>query len=279
MTMVSVVVPTYDDDPEHVREAVASALTQTYSQVEVIVVADGSTPAVEGAALNSLGPVTLLRQENAGPSAARNAGVRAAQGGLIICVDADDVLSPTYAAEGVCILTDDSRVSAAYSAVEPFGDLTSAPWPTRGVLRLEDFAQRSAVPVSSMFRRRDWERVGGFDETMRTGMEDHEWWIRLLGATGGTAAPMPTAVLRYRIRPASRSKLRAYADDLAVTRSRILANNPPPVLGQLLVGAWAATDAAEAEAARAWSDPWQLRRWGRALRRRLKRLRSFAQRG
>ena len=99
-------------------------------------------------------------------------------------------------------------------------------------------------------------------------MEDHEWWVRLLGHSGGVALPLPNAVLHYRVRPGSRSRTRPYADDLAETRHHILENNPSHVLRGMLEGAWAATDEAEAEAARAWSDHWQLRRWGRAIRRR-----------
>lgn len=266
--LVTIVIPTYDDDPEHLREAVASALAQTHPRVEVVVVDDGSSRPETHAALDALTSVTLVRQDNAGPAAARNAGAAAGSGEVIICLDADDTLSADYAAQASHILVNQPDACVAYPRVEPFGVI---PWPvrpTRGDLGLVDFAQRSAVPASSAYRRRDAAEAGGWDEQMRTGMEDHEWWIRLHGTHGGRAVPMPSAVLNYRTRDGSRSRIRPYADDLAITRQRILANNPPEVLAELLRGAWVATDTAEAEAARAWSDAWQLRRWGRALRRR-----------
>lgn len=266
--LVTIVIPTYDDDPQHLREAVASALAQTHPRVEVVVVDDGSSRPETHAALDALTSVTLVRQDNAGPAAARNAGTAAGTGDVVICLDADDRLSPDFVAQAVTVLGQEHRARVAYPRMEPFGSDTSTAWPTRGELTVRDFAQRSAVPVCSAFHREDWAAVGGWDEEMRLGMEDHEWWVRLLGHTGGTAAPLPSAVHHYRVRRGSRSRSRPYADDLAVTRHHILANNPPEVLAELLRGAWVATDTAEAEAARAWSDPWQLRRWGRALRRR-----------
>lgn len=266
--LVTIVIPTYDDDPEHLREAVASALAQTHPRVEVVVVDDGSSRPETKATLDALTSVTLVQQGNAGPSAARNAGTAAGTGDVVICLDADDLLSPDFVAQSVAVLGQEHEARVAYPRMEPFGSDTSTAWPTRGKLTVRDFAQRSAVPVCSAFYRDDWAAVGGWDEDLRLGMEDHEWWVRLLGHTGGTAAPLPSAVLHYRVRPGSRSRTRRYADDLAVTRQRILANNPREVLAELLRGAWAATDAAEAEAAGAWSDPWQLRRWGKALRRR-----------
>lgn len=271
--LVTIVIPTFEDDPAHMREAVASARAQTHPHIEVVVVDDGSSRAETLDVLRTLEEsVTVLHQANRGPSAARNTGIRAGNGELIICLDADDTISPTYAAESVRILTDSGDVSIAYPRMDPVGHRPGGAWSTRGTLRLGDFAQRSAVPVSSCFRRANWLAIGGWDESMRTGMEDHEWWVRLLGHTGGVALPLPTARLYYRVRLGSRSRTRPYADDLAETRRRILENNPPDVLRSLLEGAWAATDEAEAEAARAWSDPWQLRRWGRGFRRRTQAL-------
>ena len=272
--LVTIVIPTYNDDPEHIHDSVGSALAQSYPMTEVVVVDDGSTRSDSIEALAALDGVRLITQPNSGPSAARNTGIRAGSGEFVICLDADDLLAEELAAEAVTLLNKHADAAIAYPRMEPFGGPREV-WPTRGRLTLADFAQRSAVPVGSAFRRTAWDQAGGWDESMRTGMEDHEWWIRLLGVTGGVALPMPRAVHHYRVRPGSRSRTRPYSDDLEVTRRRILANNPPPVHRTLLEGAWSATDSAEADAAAAWSDPWQLRRWGRALRRRLHAERAF----
>lgn len=200
--LVTIVIPTYDDDPQHLREAVASALAQTYPRVEVVVVDDGSSRPETHSALDALTSVTLVRQDNAGPAAARNAGTAAGSGDVVICLDADDRLSPDFVAQAVTVLGQEPRARVAYPRMEPFGSDTSTAWPTRGELTVRDFAQRSAVPVCSVFHREDWAAAGGWDEEMRLGMEDHEWWVRLLGRTGGTAAPLPSAVHHPRVRQA-----------------------------------------------------------------------------
>ena len=93
--LVTIVIPTYNDDPEHLHEAVASARSQTHPHLEVIVVDDGSTRPETLHALDDLETsLTVVHQSNGGPSAARNVGIRAGSGELIICLDADDVLSP-----------------------------------------------------------------------------------------------------------------------------------------------------------------------------------------
>lgn len=277
--LVTIVIPTHDDDPLHLGEALGSALAQTHPRLEVVVVDDGSSRPETVSALDDLTTVPVLRQVNRGPSAARNAGIATGTGDIIICLDADDVLSPTYAAEAAALLSADDVCRAAYPRVDPFGDIPWPAWPTRGPLELAAFAQRSAIPVSSAFRRMDWQLVGGWDEHLRVGMEDHEWWVRLLGSRGGHALPMPTATLHYRVRAESRSRQRPYADDLAVTRQHILDNNGSETIRELLVGAWMATDSAEAEAARAWSDRWQLRRWTAAAQRRIERVVGAGQQG
>lgn len=235
--LVTVVIPTYDDDPEHLAEAVASVRAQTYPRVELVVVDDGSHAPVR------LDGVRVIRQDNAGVATARNTGIRATTGEVVICLDADDRLSPTYAAEAVEVLADPG-VTIAYARMEKFGAIDET-WFRGRTLTLADFSQRSAVPATSAFRRSDWERAGGWDETMRTGMEDHEWWVRLLGECGGTCRPMVTAVVHCRVRPGSRSRARPYADDLAVTRERMTAAASRETALTLLAGSQAYADALE----------------------------------
>ncbi len=103
MPAVSVVIPTYEQDPDFLRKAVESALAQSFEDLEVIVVDDGSsTPAAE--VLGEIGDhpkVTVIRQENAGAPAARNHGVREAKGELIALLDSDDLWETNKVAKHV----------------------------------------------------------------------------------------------------------------------------------------------------------------------------------
>lgn len=240
---VSIVIPTFNDDPGHLREAVASALGQTVP-VEVVVVDDGSDQPV------TVDRVRVIRQDNAGVAAARNHGIRATSGEIIICLDADDALSPTYAAEAVYALADPGVTVVSPAKVCKFG-ADDAVWADeRRDYTLPDFAQRSRVAVTSAFRRRDWETAGGYDESpaMRCGgHEDHEWWVRLLGTVGGRTTTMPTAVLHYRVRPDSAFHRGDLATDERTTRARIVARADRDTLEALLWGAWGHADAVEKE--------------------------------
>src|SRR3990172_2985097 len=93
LPLVSVVIPTYNS-AQFIGEAVRSVLEQTYSHHEVIVVDDGSTDNSEDV-LRLFGErIQYIHQENRGPSAARNGGIRLAKGDYICFLDADDLWLP-----------------------------------------------------------------------------------------------------------------------------------------------------------------------------------------
>lgn len=134
---VTVVIPTFNDDPEHLRTAVGSALAQTWGELEVIVVNDGSTLPETREALEGLPPgVQVIHQANGGVGSARNTGIEAASGEVIICLDADDRIDPQYVAEAVHTLAQPGTVVAfpfcvTFGAVS--GEQPTAPWWTRSM--------------------------------------------------------------------------------------------------------------------------------------------------
>jgi glycosyltransferase involved in cell wall biosynthesis len=90
---VSVVITTYNQ-AQHIAETVLSALNQTYSHREVIVVDDGSTDETGARLAPFRDRVVLIRQENQGVAGSRNTGVRCARGELIAFLDGDDLWEP-----------------------------------------------------------------------------------------------------------------------------------------------------------------------------------------
>lgn len=94
--MVSIVIPAYNTE-KYIRECLDSALGQTYSDIELVIVDDGSTDSTPSiirtyAARDSR--VKIFFQQNRGPSAARNLALRMAEGEWIMCLDSDDALAP-----------------------------------------------------------------------------------------------------------------------------------------------------------------------------------------
>lgn len=264
---MTIVIPTFNDAPEHLAEAVQSALAQTYPDVEIIVVDDGSdTPVV-------LNNVVVIRQANAGVAAARNRGIKAGAGQFVITLDGDDRLSPSYVQEAVSVLKADALATAAYPRVQEFGERSGVWWPGAGRdVRLKEFAVHSPIAAASAFRRADWEAAGGFDESLRIGQEDYEFWVRLLGRCGGHAAGMPTATLYYRIRSGSRSRT-MWAEARANTRAAIIDGASRDTLAALLTGAQEHAHRLEEGLAGMDRDYFNLRSWPLYARRALVRLR------
>lgn len=261
---VAFVIPTYNDDPGHLREAVESATAQEDAAVEVVVVNDGSTSRATLTALDSL-PTGVMRidQDNRGPSAARNAGIRATTAPFVIPLDGDDRVDKRFAARGIDQLAADRACRFAYGSVELFGADRGCKVPPPQVA-LVDLAGGNCIAATAVFRRADWESVGGYDEQLRRGFEDYEFWVRLLAQLGGVGR-RTESVLGYRQKTASR-RLADLGEGLARTRGRILNNNPDH-LDVLLTAAWARLDTAAGETQKAWDDPLQMRRYLRPLKR------------
>lgn len=90
--MISVVIPLYNKEPI-IKKTLNSVLSQDYSDFEVVVVDDGSTDNSVAIVESIAGPrIRLIKQENGGPSKARNTGVKNAKGDWIVFLDADDEL-------------------------------------------------------------------------------------------------------------------------------------------------------------------------------------------
>lgn len=272
--VVSVVVPVFNDDPTHLAETLESIEGQSVDErtVETIVVDDGSSRPDTLLLLNQLNSARrrVLTQANSGPAAARNAGISAASGTYILPLDADDLIGANFIEESVRLLEHSPETRFCYGSISCFGDSTEQKVPPPE-LRLSDFFLSNRIVCTGVYRRADWERLGGYDETMRNGFEDYEWWVRLLSSTD-VARRLPSARFYYRIRGDSRS-FHQPMEQVSLTRKSILRNNQSR-LEDLLRAAWEHGDqqagllaAAQGEVAK-WRDRTAVpRRLMRALRR------------
>ncbi|KAA2235237.1 glycosyltransferase [Salinarimonas soli] len=188
--LASVVIPCYNYG-RFVAEAVRSAQAQTISSFEIVVVDDGSTDAATVEVLDGLareGGITLIRQTNQGLSSARNSGIAVARGEYVCCLDADDLIDPTYLEAAIAVMMADASIGFAYSHVRFFGDVDEV-WQTHD-FDIQEALVANFTPVSAVFRRDDWREAGGYSTAMRGGFEDWEFWIRLarLGRRGRAIA-------------------------------------------------------------------------------------------
>lgn len=176
--LISVIVPCFNYGA-YVEEAVNSVLGQTLRDVEIIVVNDGSTDPNTIASLEALlKPRTrVVHQGNSGLPMARNRGIAEARGKYICCLDADDTLEPTYLEKAVSLLESNPGVGFVYPWVRLFGDQEDV-WRTEA-FDLRDLLGRNYISVAGVFRREDWEKVGGYTQALSHGYEDWEFWLKL----------------------------------------------------------------------------------------------------
>jgi len=203
MSRVSVVIPCFNAGA-FLEEAVQSALAQTWDDLEVVVVDDGSAdPATTALLDNASWPRTrIIRQANAGPAAARNAAIGAATGEYILPLDADDRIAPTYVEKAHQVLQARPEVGIVYCKAERFG-AASGPWDLPAY-SVRELAIDNVIFVTSLFRRADWERVGGFNEQLLHGVEDYDFWVRIVGM-GREVVQLDEPLFHYRVQAASRT--------------------------------------------------------------------------
>ncbi|MFK4594132.1 glycosyltransferase family 2 protein [Streptomyces pristinaespiralis] len=236
--VVSVVIPCHDYG-RYLPEAVASVVSQTFRDWEIVIVDDGSTDdSVEVAeALIARHPdrrIRLLKQANAGVSAARNTGIGASAGRYILPLDADDVITATMLEKTVAVLDSNPGIAIASTDVFAFteDDLPPQAMPFPAYSR-ELLLQRLIMFYCSLFRREAWQTVGGYDESMRAG-EDWDFWVGCV-EHGFDAHHIHEPLFGARNKDTG-LHVEAVENDLAI-RARIVANHPG--LFKPITRAWA----------------------------------------
>lgn len=194
MKTISVIIPCYKY-AHFLSECIESVRNQTYPNIEIIVVSDGS-PDDTMDVCSKLG-VICFEKPNGGLSSARNFGIERATGEYIMCLDADDVLTPGAIEDHMNLIENEKTI--AQCALFEFGDRHNLFTPSRDS-GLERVMQANSIFCNAVFSKKMWAEVGGYDEseTMRLGYEDWEFWIRLLAA-GCELRTSDNIALRYRI--------------------------------------------------------------------------------
>jgi glycosyltransferase involved in cell wall biosynthesis len=187
MIKVSAIIPVFNGSAT-LREAIDSVLDQGSHGLELIVVDDGSTDSTPAIIDSYGGRIRQMRQSNAGPAAARNAGVRNARGEYLAFLDADDRWLPGMLKRAIAMLDSDRDCVVAYGnlvmvdsdgcslATYVIGDeYAYAP-------SMEEILRRMwpIMPSAALIRRSAFDSCGGFVEDFRgAGFEDAFLWLRL----------------------------------------------------------------------------------------------------
>jgi glycosyltransferase involved in cell wall biosynthesis len=199
---VSVVIPTYNR-ADLLGEAVDSALAQDWPELEVIVVDDGSTDGTPALLAGYGERVRGIRQDNAGESSARNAGIRAATHEIVALLDSDNRWLPEKLRRQMELFRKEPAPDFTFTAYTTFGDVPREDvvldrWEGTQNDALEQLLIGCCINTSTVVAtRRCLLDAGLFDEQL-TCVQDHDLWLKV-AARGDRIAYLPEPLTEYRI--------------------------------------------------------------------------------
>jgi glycosyltransferase involved in cell wall biosynthesis len=226
---VTAVIPTFQHGA-FVAQAVSSVLSQTYTEIETVVVDDGSTDDTSDVLRGFGSAIKVIRQPNRGLSAARNTGVEASMGELVAFLDADDLWLPTKIEKQVPRFEDD-RVGLVGADIVCFDAVGEYPEPT---LRARNLARGRVYPgfitnqavihmPTAVVRRECFQQIGYFDETL-TSLEDLDMWHRISRRWAVDYVDEPLARYRWSAGQMSRNEVRMLVNGIRVREKSVAAD-------------------------------------------------------
>jgi glycosyltransferase involved in cell wall biosynthesis len=207
---VSVIIPAYNT-AGYIGVALASVFGQSYTDFEVIVINDGSEDSnrLELAIGPYLPRIIYLKQQNRGPSAARNLGIQHARGEYLAFLDSDDSWLPEYLTEQIEFLRSEPSLDMVYSDALFLGNRASAGktfmelCPSNGPVTFESLLLEETQVITSgtVAGRQRVVEAGLFDENFLCA-EDHDLWLRI-AHLGGKIAYQRKVLAKHLVRPDS----------------------------------------------------------------------------
>ncbi|MFT3918516.1 glycosyltransferase family 2 protein [Cloacibacterium sp.] len=178
MPLISVIVPCYNQ-AQYLDECLQSVLDQTYQDWECIIVNDGSPDHTEEIAKKWVGKDPRFRyiyKENGGLSSARNAGIKISKGEWILPLDADDKIGNQYLELAEKEFAKNPTV--IYCNAEFFG-IENKPWLLPNYTH-QQILTGNIIFCSGFLKKENWVKVLGYDENLKYGREDWDFWLSIL---------------------------------------------------------------------------------------------------
>lgn len=219
---VEVVITSYNQG-KMISEAVYSVCEGTVLPSRILIVDDGSSDKTSLNILQAIQeddampvPLEVIYQANGGVSAARNTGIRNTDKPFVLVLDGDDKIMPAYIEKVYDLLRGNEAMVAASSWMNTFGVMDAIICPTGGTI--SQFLSRNCCPATHMLRREAWVKSGGYDESMRSGFEDWDFFLRMLEtAEGASIGIVDEPLIAYRTAPAS-SNVRSMSKRIELMR-------------------------------------------------------------
>ncbi len=181
MPKVSIIIPCYNQG-KYVAEAINSALRQTFKDIEIVCVNDGSTDnsaeIIKSFADKYKNFVFFNNEENKGVIYSRNFAIENCNGTYILPLDADDIIAPTYVEKAVKILDNNPNIGIVYCKAKIFGNYDKY-WNLKPFNK-SDILYENCIFCSALFRKSDFLKIGGYNDNMKYGCEDYDLWLSFI---------------------------------------------------------------------------------------------------
>jgi glycosyltransferase involved in cell wall biosynthesis len=201
--LVSVIIPCHNQGI-YLQDALDSVLRQTYKNIEIIIVNDGSDDDFTLLKLQEVKDLGLkvIDVSVYNPSIARNIGIENCMGEYIVPLDADDILHEEFIEKSLAILLNNNRLGAVSSWTMLFGAKDALQkYKSGGV---ENYIYYTNSTITAIFSKKTWTNVGGYDPSMIEGAEDWDFWLGVT-SKGLDIEIIEESLFFYRIKNQSRN--------------------------------------------------------------------------
>lgn len=204
---VSIVIPCYNQG-KYVQDALNSAINQTYKNIEIICVNDGSNDNSSEIIKNFVDKYKNIiffdLKENKGLTSARNIAIDASTGEYILPLDADDIIENTYVEKAAAILDNNENIGIVYCNARKFGTVNEI-WKLPEY-NYDDFLIANCIFSCALFRKSDFIRAGKYKENMENNLEDWDLWLSMI-ELGLKPYKIPEILFNYRQCENAKTKL------------------------------------------------------------------------
>jgi glycosyltransferase involved in cell wall biosynthesis len=247
MPLVSIVIPVYNGS-NYLREAIESAISQTYRNCEILVVNDGSDDRdeTEKIALSYGSKIRYFKKENGGVASALNVGIHEMRGEYFSWLSHDDVYYPHKIEKEIEMVTAGSDPTKIVHCGYEFYDMDTNERTGTDFLRYypKQVFTNSVFPVfqvqlhacSALVHKSNFERVGMFDESIRT-VQDIEMWFRLLRHERSLFVDEPLMMVREHHAAGSRTE-RCYKKETCQIYEKLIDKMTEDEIADIYGSAW-----------------------------------------
>ena len=206
MPQISIIIPCYNQG-KYIKQCLDSVVSQTFKDFEAIIINDASTDnslKVIEHYLKKHSNMRLINQTSrGGVVSTRNRAIRAAKGTYIFPLDADDKISPNCLEKlyQAMIANKGDIISSRALYFGLINSEVSAPKPNRLTMM-----RHNCILNSSLFKKDDWKKSGGYDKAFNEGYEDYDFWLNLVIRQKCKIYRVPEILFYYRIKDISESR-------------------------------------------------------------------------